>query len=51
MGFESSTGMSSSTNDLWGNFSNNDVPDLGGLFNDWDIGSLRNMKLKHQEKW
>ncbi|XP_052171986.1 heat stress transcription factor A-3-like [Diospyros lotus] len=41
--FESDAGMSSSSNELWGNLSNYDVPELGvtsGLSDIWNLGSL-----------
>ncbi|KAJ4844983.1 hypothetical protein Tsubulata_040255 [Turnera subulata] len=43
LGFDTSAGMPSSSNALWGNLPNYDVPELGstGGFSDvWDVGSL-----------
>lgn len=50
MGFEAGAGMSSCT-ELWGNISNYEVPELGGLSDIWDIGSLRPAGGSGIEKW
>ncbi|KAL3825804.1 hypothetical protein ACJIZ3_021833 [Penstemon smallii] len=54
MGFEASAGMSSSSTELWGNFSGFGEPGLGvsgGLSDIWDIGSFQNAGSSGIEKW
>lgn len=50
MGFGSSAGMSSST-ELWGNVNSYDMPELGGLSDVWDIGSLQRAGGSGIDKW
>ncbi|KAH6837783.1 hypothetical protein C2S53_007603 [Perilla frutescens var. hirtella] len=49
-GFGASAGMSSSTG-LWGNVGSYDVPDLSGLSDVWDIGSLQRTGSLGIDKW
>lgn len=54
LGFEASHGMSSSTNELWSNLSNYDMPELGvssGISDIWDIGSLQPWGTPGIETW
>ncbi|KAK4478713.1 hypothetical protein RD792_014211 [Penstemon davidsonii] len=54
MGFEASAGMSSSSTELWGNFSGFGEPELGvssGLSDIWDIGSFQEAGSSGIEKW
>lgn len=50
MGFETGAGMSSSVAELWDNMSTYDVPELGSLSDDWDIGSLQPARNSGIEK-
>ncbi|KAL2502651.1 Heat stress transcription factor A-3 [Forsythia ovata] len=54
LGFEASAGMSSSTNELWGNLSNYYMPELGvssGISDIWDIASLQPGGISGIETW
>ncbi|XP_021644844.2 heat stress transcription factor A-3 [Hevea brasiliensis] len=54
MGFDNQAGMSSSSQELWGNLVNYDVPELGstGGFSDiWDLGSAQVAGSSGIQKW
>lgn len=54
LGFEANAGMSSSTNELWGNLSNYEVPGLGvssDISDVWDIGSPQPWGMSGIETW
>ncbi|KAL6273545.1 hypothetical protein ACE6H2_024237 [Prunus campanulata] len=54
MGFDVSAGMSSSSNELWSNPVNYDVPEMGvtsGLLDIWDIGPLHAAGGSGIDKW
>ncbi|KAI5319152.1 hypothetical protein L3X38_038860 [Prunus dulcis] len=54
MGFDVSAGMSSSSNELWSNPVNYDVPEIGvtsGLLDIWDIGPLHAAGGSGIDKW
>ena len=51
-GFEAGAGMSSSSNELWGNLGNYDVLDSGGSLSDiWDLGFIQAPESSGVGKW
>ncbi|XWS43464.1 hypothetical protein CRYUN_Cryun16bG0106200 [Craigia yunnanensis] len=54
MGFDATAGMSSSSNELWGNLESYDIPELGvtgGLSDVWDLGFLQAAEDSGTDKW
>lgn len=54
MGFEVGTGMSSSSNELWSNISNYEIPELGGssgLSDIWNLGSPQGAGSSGVQNW
>ncbi|XP_022767163.1 heat stress transcription factor A-3-like [Durio zibethinus] len=54
MGFDGTAGMSSSSNEFWGNLESYDLPELGvtsGLSDVWDLGFLQAAEDSGTDKW
>ncbi|XVE96502.1 hypothetical protein REPUB_Repub02eG0227900 [Reevesia pubescens] len=54
MGFDATAGMSSSSNELWGNLESYDIPELGvtgGLSDVWDLGFFQGAEDSGNDKW
>ncbi|GMI96636.1 heat shock transcription factor A3, ARABIDOPSIS THALIANA HEAT SHOCK TRANSCRIPTION FACTOR A3 [Hibiscus trionum] len=54
MDFDATAGMSSSSNELWGNLETYDIPELGvtgGLSDVWDLGFLQVAEDSGTDKW